>query len=77
MGWLSLITGLIKLANLIAGYASDRQLISAGEAQAIVAGNAATLERLEDARKGRDAMSAGDGDSVEWAERVRDKYTRH
>jgi len=74
---LSLIVGLIKLAQSLAQYAGDRQLISAGEAKAIAAGTQATMERLEDARKGRDAMLAGDGGDAEWLSRVRDKYTRH
>ena len=40
MGWLAVITGLIKLASVVAQWASDRQLIKAGEAQAVAAGAA-------------------------------------
>ncbi|OQW34126.1 MAG: hypothetical protein A4E20_11875 [Nitrospira sp. SG-bin2] len=76
MNWLALITGVIKLVSALADYLREKKLMDAGEAQAIVAGNAETLKRLEDARKGRDAMQAGDGDSAEWAERVRRKYQR-
>jgi hypothetical protein len=72
VGWLSLITGLIKLANLIAGYASDRQLISAGEAKAVSEGLDATLKTIDLANRAKAAM-AGDGD---FANGVRDKYQR-
>lgn len=77
MSWISLITGLVKLVSVLAEYMRDKRLIDAGAAEGILQANTATLGVIEDARKGRDAMLAGDGDSAEWAERVRRKYERH
>lgn len=73
MGWLAFITGLIKLAGLLAKIAGDRQLISAGEAQAIAAGNTETLNALAKVQASRVAL---DDPSTGRADRVRDKFTR-
>jgi hypothetical protein len=73
MTWLSLILGIVKLVSSLTQYLNDKRLIDAGTAEGILQANTATLGVIEDARKGRDAMLAGDGD---WVERVRDKYTR-
>lgn len=72
MSIVSAIAGLLKLVNILAGMAEKRQLLNAGAAEAVARMNAATMGAIDEARKGRDAM-AGDGD---WADRVRDKYTR-
>jgi hypothetical protein len=74
--WLSLISGIVSLVSSLTKYLSDKRLIDAGAAEGILQANTATLGVIEDARKGRDAMLAGDGDSAEWADRVRRKYTR-
>lgn len=76
MNILAIITGLIKLAGIVAQLAQERQLISAGEAKAVVQSVRATLENLELARRGRDAMESNAAADVDWAQRVRDKYTR-
>lgn len=73
MGWLTLITGLIKLASVVAQWASDRQLIKAGEAQAVAAGNTETLNALAKVQASRVAL---DDPGSGRAERVRDKFTR-
>ena len=70
MGWLSLVTALIKLANLVVGYASDRQLISAGEAKAAAEGLDATLKNIDLANRAKAAMRDGGA----WADGVHDKY---
>lgn len=73
MGWLSFITGLIKLADIAAKYAHDRQLISAGVAEAVAAGNSATLANIEKARRAKDAVTTGS--DVEFSKRVRDRFS--
>jgi len=74
MGYLAAIRALLELAGMIARYAGDRQLISAGEARAVAEGNAQVLQRLEEAKRVRDAIIA-DPDGPD-AQRVRDRYTR-
>ena len=73
MGWLAVITGLIKLASVVAQWASDRQLIKAGEAQAVAAGNTETLNALAKVQASRVAL---DDPSTVRADRVRDRFTR-
>lgn len=72
MGWIGLISGLLRLVNFVAEFLSRKQLIDAGVAQAVAAGNTATLERIEKARKVKDALAA----DPDYARRMRDKYTR-
>jgi len=73
VGWLAVITGLIKLASVVAQWASDRQLIKAGEAQAVAAGNTETLNALAKVQASRVAL---DDPSTGRADRVRDRFTR-
>jgi hypothetical protein len=73
VGWLGLITGLIKLASVLADIAARRQLIKAGEAQAIAAGNQRTLDDLAKVQASRVAL---DDPGSGRAERVRDRFTR-
>jgi hypothetical protein len=73
VGWLGLITGLIKLASVLADIAARRQLIKAGEAQAIAAGNQRTLDDLAKIQASRVAL---DDPGSGRAERVRDRFTR-
>ena len=54
MNILSLISGLISLASAIAEYAKNRQLIGAGEAQAlnrVLAEGLSAIERAQAARR--------------------------
>lgn len=73
MGWLAVITGLIKLASVVAQWASDRQLIKAGEAQAVAAGNTETLNALAKVQASRVAL---DDPSTGRADRVRRRFER-
>jgi hypothetical protein len=73
VGWLGLITGLIKLASVLADIAARRQLIKAGEAQAIAAGNRRTLDDLAKVQASRVAL---DDPATGRADRVRDRFTR-
>ena len=50
------LTGLLKLANSLADYAGRRQLIQAGVAEAIAAGNARTLVDIKCARSATNAI---------------------
>jgi hypothetical protein len=68
----SLILALLKLAGVVAEYASRHQLISAGEAQAVAEGLNVTIKNIDLASRAKAAM-AGDGD---FANGVRDKYQR-
>jgi hypothetical protein len=68
----SLILALLKLAGVVAEIAARRQLISAGEAQAVAEGLNVTIKNIDLAGRAKAAM-AGDGD---FADRVRDKYQR-
>ncbi len=73
MNIIALITGLIKLASVVAQWAGDRQLIAAGEAQAVAAGNTETLNALAKVQASRVAL---DDPSTGRADRVRDQFTR-
>lgn len=72
MNIVSLILALLKLAGVVAEYASRRQLLSAGEAQAVAEGLNVTIKNIDLASRAKAAM-AGDGD---FARGVRDKYQR-
>jgi len=69
---LSLVSGLVKLANMIVGWLDRRSLIETGKALAIGENLNAAMGNIEKARLVRDAVER---DSP-WADRVRDKYTR-
>lgn len=51
MGWLAVLTGILKLVNLAAEYLSRRQLLEAGQALAIMEGNDATLRAIAEAKR--------------------------
>lgn len=72
MGWVSLLSGLLKIVNLIAGYVKDKQLIDAGKAEAIVDGTNHVAGMVDDASKG----AAGMQFDSEWSQRVRSKYRK-
>lgn len=74
MPWLAIITGFIKLASAIAQYAKDRQLINAGVAEAVAAGNSATLSNIDKAKAVKDEI-ANRPDS-DWSKRVHDRSTK-
>jgi hypothetical protein len=58
IGWLALLTGLLKLANIIAGIVQDKKLLEAGEAIAIKKSLEETNERVEKARAARAGAAA-------------------
>ncbi|MCI0527788.1 MAG: hypothetical protein L0Y56_10145 [Nitrospira sp.] len=72
MGWVSLLTALLKIGGLIAGYLKDKQLMDAGKAKAIVEGMEHVSAMVDDAGKGADGMQF----DTDWSRRVRDKYRR-
>jgi len=72
VGWLSLVTALLKVVGAIATYLQNRQLINAGKAEAIVEGIAHVTAMVDDAAKG----AAGMAFDTDWSKRVRDKYRR-
>lgn len=51
MGWLSLISGLVKLAGKLAGWLDDRQKIESGKARAVRDALNETLEIIEYAKR--------------------------
>jgi hypothetical protein len=53
MSWLALLTGLLKLANIIAGIVQQKKLLEAGEAIAIKKSLEETNARVEKARAAR------------------------
>ena len=57
MGWLKAITLLLSLANMIANYLSNAQIIKQGEAKAILKGIADADEAIKRANTARDNVS--------------------
>ncbi len=72
MTWLVLAKLLLQLVNGLVGYLDKRQLIKAGEAQAIRKGLEDVLENMDKARLAARAARRGGT----WAQRLRDEYTR-
>jgi hypothetical protein len=58
MSWLALLTGIVKLANIIAGIVQQKKLIDAGEAIAIRKSLEETNARVEKARAARAGAAA-------------------
>jgi hypothetical protein len=58
IGWLALLTGLLKLAAIIAGFVQQKKLLEAGEALAIKKSLEETNARLEKARGARSRAAA-------------------
>jgi hypothetical protein len=58
MSWLALLTGLLKLASIIAGFVQQKKLLEAGEAIAIKKSLEETNARLERARAARARAAA-------------------
>lgn len=58
MSWVALLTGLLKLANIIAGIVQQKRLLEAGEAIAIKTALEETNARVEKARAARAAAAA-------------------
>ena len=71
MTWLSILAGVLRLAGTIANWLKDRQLIDAGEAQAIAEHLGGALHNVELAKAARGKID----DPVE-RKRLRDKFTR-
>ena len=59
MSWVSLLTGLLKLAAIVAGIVQQKKLLEAGEAIAIKRQLEETNARVEKARAARAAAAAG------------------
>lgn len=60
MSWLALLTGLLKLAAIVAGIVQSKKLLEAGEAIAIKKSLEETNVRVEKARAAR-AVAAATG----------------
>ena len=77
MDWGAAVLALLKLLGTLSDYLARRQLLAAGQAQAIALGLRATMNDLARARRAADAIehprSAADDD---YARRMRDRYTR-
>jgi hypothetical protein len=76
LSWLALITGLVKLANALADYAGRRQLITAGQAEAVATGCQATLSMIEKARRAENAIDHPSAADDGFAKRVHDEFGR-
>jgi hypothetical protein len=74
MGWVALLTGIVKVLAEFAGYLGDRQLISAGEAQAVKEGLHEAIARMAAAKKAAAAGDSDDPDHRAWADRVRKRF---
>ncbi len=77
MDWGAAVLALLKLLGALSDYLGRRQLLAAGQAQAIAAGLQTVIDELARARRAADAIahprSASDDD---YARRLRDRYTR-
>lgn len=74
MGWLSLLSGLIGLAKVLAQALQERQMLNAGKAEAIVEGLDHAMAFINDAKAG--AAGIDSGSDPEWRQRVLDKWKR-
>lgn len=72
MSWLAIVTVLVKLALSLTEFFSRRQLLQAGEAQALADGLKATLAAVEKVKHARDRI---DADPAE-RDSLRDRYTK-
>jgi hypothetical protein len=73
-GWLGLIVSILQAVAEVTKFLGDRQLLKAGEAQAIADGLSQTIENVEKANAARaDVLADPDGD---YAVSVRSKYER-
>ena len=70
MGWLNILKGILGLANMVAKFVSDKQLMDAGEAKAVARNLSQTNEKLNAAIDARRNVRH-DTDSVQ-----RDKNNR-
>jgi hypothetical protein len=77
MDWGAGFLALLKLLGALSDYLGRRQLLAAGQAQAIAAGLQGTIDNLSEARRAADAVThpTGPGDAG-YARRVRERYTR-
>ncbi len=74
MNWVAIIQVLIKAVAGVVDYLGTRQLLDAGQSQAISEGLKATLDNLEKANAAQEEIRNNpDGD---YARSVREKYTR-
>jgi len=64
------LKGLLSLANYIAKYLNDKQLLDAGEYKAIARNNEEALNTIRAAQEAQSAVS----DDGAFRKRVRDKY---
>jgi hypothetical protein len=59
MTWLALLSGLVKLAGALADWLGARQLLQAGQAQAIAEGLKGVLTNVEAAKQARAGLADG------------------
>ncbi len=73
----AILLGLLKLANALASWLSDRQLIGAGQAEAIASQAQGVVENMEKARRAADAITHPENAAADdYARRLRGKYSR-
>lgn len=73
-GWLGLIVSILQAVAEVSKYLGNRQLLKAGEAQAIADGLSQTIKNVEEANAARAHVLANPDD--DYAVSVRRKYER-
>lgn len=77
MVWLGLVKAALALVGELSRLLAQRQLIAAGEAQAIAEGVTATLANIDRARSAAAAVEAPRDDAdLRYVERLRRRYRR-
>jgi hypothetical protein len=67
MPWLSILSGVLKLANIIAGLMKDRQLLDAGEKKAIAKSLLAVADAVGVSKAVEDEIAAMTDEQVDAA----------
>ncbi len=74
MEWAAIISAILKIVAGVSDYLARRQLLEAGQAQAIATGLQQTLDNLEKAKHVKEELASNP--TGDYANSVRDKYTR-
>lgn len=72
MGWISLLSGLVKFASVVAEMLRNKRLIDAGKAEAIVEGLKDVSAFVDDAQRGANGMQF----DTDWSKRVRERFRK-
>lgn len=60
MSWFTVLKGLLGLANYVAKYMADKQLLDAGQYKEIARNNEKALKNIAAAQRARDSISPDD-----------------